>query len=509
MLHPAAVALLNAFAIRVIFATPECAPFVKTGGLGDVSASFPAALLRLGVDARVLLPGYSRVLAALPHAREVGRIPARDSFPPAALLAATAPNGVPLLILDSPALYRRPGGPYLNPAGHNWDDNALRFGLLSRAAADLGSDACPLDWRADVVHCNEWHSGLAPAYLHFAPGAKAASVMTIHNLAFQGNFAPEYLPALGLPASSFSVDGLEYYGSISFLKAGIRYADAITTVSPTYAREIQSETLGFGFHGVLAARREALTGIMNGIDTELWDPSTDALIPKCYDAGSLAAKRVNKRALQRRMALAEDDTIPVLGVVSRLAFQKGLDLLLELAPRLVSLPAQLVIQGVGDDELQGQCLSLARRYPGKIAVSIEFDEGLAHLIEAGADMFAMPSRFEPCGMNQLYSQRYGTPPVVHGTGGLADSVADCNPRTLADGTATGFVFSSPSAGDFLHAIERAVTAWRVPATWTALQRNCMAKDFGWGRSAARYLEIYRRLTMSHRPPTCQGIRPTP
>ena len=500
---------LNALPIRLLFATPECAPLVKTGGLGDVSASLPAALARLGVEVRLLLPGYSQVLETLTDARELAGIPARDSFPPAALLAARGPHGVPLWVLDCPALYRRPGGPYLSPEGRDWPDNALRFGMLSRVAADLGCDGGPLDWRADVVHCNEWHTGLAPAYLHFAPGARAASVITIHNLAFQGNFAPELLPSLGLPSSSFSIDGLEYHGKISFLKAALRYADAITTVSPTYAREIQSEPLGFGFHGLLESRRNALTGILNGIDTALWDPRTDPLIPQRYDANSLPAKRGNKHALQRRMGLAGDDSIPVLGVVSRLAHQKGLDLLLQLASRLAALPAQLAIQGIGDEEIRGAFLSLARRFPGKIAVSLGFDETLAHQIEAGADMFLMPSRFEPCGMNQMYSQRYGTPPVVHATGGLADSVVDCNPRSLADGSATGFACTSAGAEDFLHAVERAVAAWRDPATWTALQRNGMARDFGWGASAVQYLEIYRRLAAPARPAARGGFRPMP
>lgn len=484
---------LNTPPIRLLFATSECAPLVKTGGLGDVSASLPAALLRLGVDVRLLLPGYTAVIEALPDAREIAIIPARDAFPSAALLAAPGPHGVPLLVLDCPALYRRPGGPYLDPDGRDWADNALRFGLLSRVAADLGSNIDPPGWRADVVHCNEWETALAPAYLHYAQGARAASVITIHNLAFQGIFAPEYLPELGLPSSSFSTDGLEYHGKISFLKAALSYADAITTVSPSYAREIQGEALGFGFHGVLAARSDALTGILNGIDTALWNPSTDTLIAQRYDANSLAAKRVNTRALQRRMGLVEDDSIPVLGVVSRLAHQKGLDLLLQIAPRLAAMPAQLAVQGVGDEDIQNAFASLARRHPGRIAVNLGFDETLAHLVEAGADMFLMPSRFEPCGMNQMYSQRYGTPPVVHATGGLADSVVDCDPSTLADGSATGFVFTPAGAAEFLHAVERAVAAWRDSATWTALQRNGMAKDFGWGASAVRYLEIYRRL----------------
>ena len=503
--HP----LLSPPPIRILFATPECAPLVKTGGLADVSASLPAALARLGVDVRILLPGYTHVLDALPDATAISTIAAHGSFPSAAILAASGPHGVPLLVLDCPSLYRRPGGPYQDPQGRDWPDNVLRFGLLSRVAADLGCEASPLEWRPEVVHCNEWQTALAPVYLAYARGVRAASLITIHNLAFQGLFDPVHLSQLGLPLSSFTIDGLEYYGRISFLKGGLRYADAITTVSPTYAEEIQSDPLGFGFHGLLAARRDVLTGILNGIDTELWNPASDGMIPFRYDSRTLEAKHLNKRALQNALGLAAEDATPLFGAVSRLGHQKGTDLLIEIAPRLAAMPAQLVVQGTGDAETQRMLVSLAGQYPGRIAARIGFNEPLAHLIEAGADSFLMPSRFEPCGMNQMFSQRYGTPPVARATGGLVDSVVDCDPLTLADGTATGFLFREAGAADFLAAIERATAAYRDPPTWKALQRAGMARNFGWDASAARYAEIYRRIASRGPAAGRPALRPTP
>jgi len=495
--------------IRILFATPECAPLVKTGGLGDVSASLPAALARLGIDVRILLPGYTQVLEGLPDATLISTIAARGSFPSAAILAASGPRGVPLLVLDCPSLYRRPGGPYHDAQGREWPDNALRFGLLSRVAADLGCESSPLNWRPDVVHCNEWQTGLAPVYLAYAQGLRASSLITIHNLAFQGLFEPKLLPVLGLPASSFTIDGLEFYGKLSFLKGGLSYADAITTVSPTYAEEIQSDPLGFGFHGLLASRRDVLTGILNGIDTDLWNPATDGMIPFRYDAGTLDAKHLNKRALQNALGLAADDAVPLFGAVSRLAHQKGSDLFIQIAAKLVALPAQLAVQGTGDAETQRALVALARQYPGRIAVRIGFNEPLAHLIEAGADMFLMPSRFEPCGMNQMFSQRYATPPVARATGGLIDSVVDCTARTLADGTATGFLFRDADAADFLAAAERAIAVYRDPPAWKALQRNGMARNFSWDASADKYVEIYRRIAARPAAAGRPALRPTP
>ncbi|MBI5909305.1 MAG: glycogen synthase GlgA [Betaproteobacteria bacterium] len=467
---------------------------VKTGGLGDVSAALPAALATLGIDARILLPGYRQVLALLPDYREVARIAPMADFPASRLLRGRMASGVPLYALDCPELYQRPGGPYQDEAGSDWSDNALRFGLLSRVAALLGSAGGPLDWQAQVVHCNDWQTGLAPAYLRYAAGARAATLQTIHNLAFQGIFEPELVAALGLPPASFSPNGVEYYGKLSFLKAGLQFADAITTVSPGYALEIQSEALGFGLQGLLAARKDSLYGILNGIDTGLWNPATDSLIACRYAADTLASKPINKRALQRRLGLAPSPAVPLFAVVSRLTAQKGLDWLLEIAPQLLALPAQLALLGGGGDaHLERGFLALAQGHAEQVSTTIGFDEGLAHLIEAGADAFLMPSRFEPCGMNQMYSQRYGTPPIVRATGGLADTVVDCTAATLADGSASGFVFQQPTAAALLVAVERAERAWRDGTTWPALQRNGMARDFGWEASARRYAAIYARL----------------
>jgi len=479
--------------LRILFATSECAPLVKTGGLGDVSAALPAALAALGVDARILLPGYRQVLARLPACREIARFAASAGFPGLRLLQGRMASNVPLYALDCPELYDRPGGPYQDEAGEDWADNARRFGLLSRVAALLGSAGNPLDWQAQVVHCNEWQTGLAPAYLHYAAGARAATLQTIHNLAFQGIFEAELVAALGLPPSSFGADGVEYFGKLSFLKAGLQFADAITTVSPGYALEIQSEPLGFGLQGLLIARKDRLYGILNGIDTGLWNPATDPLIAFGYSADTLAAKAGNKRALQQRLGLAPAPDLPLFGVVSRLTAQKGLDWLLEIAPQLLALPGQLALLGGGDPELERGFLALAGAHGKQVSTTIGFDEGLAHLIEAGADAFLMPSRFEPCGMNQMYSQRYGTPPIVRATGGLADTVVDCTAATLADGSASGFVFQEASAAALLATVERAARAWRDKASWRALQRNGMAKDFGWEASARRYAAIYARL----------------
>ena len=479
--------------LRILFATSECAPLVKTGGLGDVSAAFPAATRALGLDARILLPGYRSVLGQLPDFREVARFETTADFPRARMLQGQMASGVPLFALDCPELYDRAGGPYQDEAGSDWTDNALRFGLLSYAAALLGSADSPLDWQADVVHCNDWQTGLAPAYLRYAAEPRAATLQTIHNLAYQGIFEPQFVAALGLPSDSFTPDGVEYYGKLSFLKSGLQLADAITTVSPTYALEIQSEPLGFGLHGLLAARRDRLSGILNGIDTQLWNPATDPLIACRYAVDTLAAKAINKSALQRRLGLAPAPDTPLFAVVSRLTAQKGLDWLLEIAPQVLALPAQLAILGSGEPELEHRFRALAHSHAKQVSTTIGFDEALAHLIEAGADAFLMPSRFEPCGMNQMYSQRYGTPPIARATGGLADTVLDCTAATLADGSASGFVFQEPSAEALLAAVKRAAGTWRDRATWRALQRNGMTRDFSWEPSARRYAAIYALL----------------
>ena len=479
---------------RVLFAVAEIAPWVKTGGLGDIAASLPPALRAAGVDARVLVPAYPAVRKALGAVREVAKVAAPGgALPPSLLLAGSTPDGVPVYALDCLALFARGGDPYLDAGGREWPDNHLRFGLLSKVAALIAQGLPGLDWVPELLHCNDWHTGLAPAYLHFAGAAQAKSVFTIHNIAFQGNFPRDTLEQLALPAHAFAIDGVEYHGQVSFLKTGIRYADAITTVSPTYAREIQGEELGFGFAGLLRQRAAALTGVLNGIDTAHWNPATDVHLAQRYAGGSLEGKTVNKAALQQRLKLPVTDDLPLLGVVSRLSHQKGLDLLVAIAPEIAALPAQLVVLGTGDKTLEKEFSALARRHPDRCAANIGFDESLAHLIEAGADVFVMPSRFEPCGLNQLYSLRYGTPPVVRATGGLADSVIDCTEATLAAGTANGFTFVEPTAPALLAALTRAVDTWRDRARWRALQMNGMRLDFSWDAGARRYREIYEGL----------------
>ena len=483
--------------MRVLFVTSEVSPIIKTGGLADVSAALPAALFEMGVDIRVLLPGYPRVLKALPELELVAdftaqALPGNAALAPLRLLFATLPGGVPIYVLDCPEMYLRGGGIYLDEHGEDWADNAQRFGLFSKVAALLGSAQSPLTWRPDIVHCNDWQSGLVPAYLQYLT-EPAPCIMTVHNLAFQGLFPSSVMPELGLPWECFKPDGVEFYGNLSFLKAGLFYAEHITTVSPSYALEIQTEELGFGLQGLLTHRRESLTGILNGIDIAEWNPAADAYLAHSYDVNNLSGKSANKLALQKRVGLREDAEIPLFGLVSRFALQKGLDLVLEVAEELIAMPAQLVFLGSGDTEMQKAVLSLAHHNSGKIAAYVGFDEGLSHLIEAGADIFLMPSRFEPCGLNQMYSQRYATPPIVHATGGLIDTVVDCNPVSLAQGRASGFVFDKMDAVSLLHTANRAVTAYRDKKSWSALQQNCMSKDFSWSTSAKAYHQIYSDL----------------
>jgi starch synthase len=416
--------------LKVLFATSEVAPLIKTGGLADVSAALPVALAALGTDVRVLVPGYPQVIDALKTRSRVATLPGLPGIPPASLLASKLPSGLPLFVIECP-IYDRGSGPYQDAAATDWQDNDLRFGLLSYVGALLSTPGSPFAaWKPDIVHCNDWQTGLTPVYLNYVHGPRARTVMTIHNLAYQGIFPPQSANRLGLPPQAFSIDGVEYYGNLSFLKGGLQFCDRITTVSPSYAREIQGEPLGMGLQGLLAHRKDALVGILNGIDTDSWDPESDPYIERYYNASRLVAKQDNKRALQIRMGLQDAPQLPLFGVVSRLTDQKGLDVLADIVDELVGLPAQLAILGSGDPALQRRFQALAQRHAGKVAVQIGFDESLSHQIEAGADLFAMPSRFEPCGLNQMYSQRYGTPPLVHGTGGLLDSVVDCSPETL-------------------------------------------------------------------------------
>ena len=481
--------------LNILFATSEMAPWVKTGGLGDVSAALPAALRRAGPDIRVLQPFYPALQTAFPRAPVVAELPPlAPALPPCRLRSAEA-DGLPLLMIDCPTLFERPGSPYLDAHGHDWSDNARRFGLLSHVAAHLGQPASPLGWPVDVVHANDWQSALAPAILHYAGGA--ASVVTVHNIAFPGCFEHSMLAALGLPESAWRLDAVEYHGHLSFLKAGLQFASKLSTVSPTYASEIQDEHYGYGLAPLLRHRRADLRGILNGIDDEQWNPATDPALAAPYAANRLAAKRINKAALQRAVGLAEVTDRPLFGVVSRLTEQKGLDLLLAIGADIPELPAQLVVLGSGDKAMEAGFQALAQRFPGQVAVRMGFDEGLAHRIEAGADCFLMPSRFEPCGLNQMYSLRYGTPPVVRATGGLADTVVDVNEATLADRTASGFVLREATSPDLRQAIARACAAWQDKRLWQRIQQNGMRRDFSWRQAAADYIQLYRDAIEAH------------
>ena len=477
--------------MKILFATPECAPYVKTGGLGDVSAALPATLARMGHDVRLLMPAYTGMRVA-GEAHDAIELPPQGPFPAAQLLPVATPNGVTLLLLACPPLYQRNGGPYVDAQGRDHHDNALRFGYLGRVAAAIGTAASPCrDWRADVVHANDWPCGLAPLYLAQARLAEptAASVLTIHNIAFQGMFPMYVADLLGLPHRWRGMDGVEFWGHVSMLKAGLQFADAITTVSPTYAREIQTEASGVGLHGVLQSRADRLSGILNGIDTEVWNPASDPLIPGRFTAADLQGKALDKAALQQRCGLAASPKAMLFGVVSRLTSQKGIDLVLGNLEPLLAQGGQLVVLGQGEPALHEALQAAAESNPGAIAATFGYDERLAHLIEAGADCFLMPSRFEPCGLNQMYSQAYGTPPIVSPTGGLVDSVVDA---TADPASGTGFVMRAGDGPGFREALARAIQAWRTPARWRAIQANGMARDFGWQRSAAQYVEVYER-----------------
>ncbi len=479
----------------ILFATSEMAPRVKTGGLGDVAAALPETLRQAGHDVRVLLPAYPAMKQAFPMAEAVAELPALAPALPACRLLAVQAGQLPILLLDCPALFERPGNPYLDANGHDWADNATRFGLLSRVAARLGQAASPLGWQPDIVHCNDWQTALAPAWLHYEGGA--ASIVTVHNIAFQGCFGQEMLGALGLPEHSWRFDHVEYHGQLSFLKAGLQLATLLSTVSPTYAREIQDEHFGYGLAPLLRHRAPSLRGILNGVDTGIWNPATDPALAAGYAANRLAAKRANKTALQAEMGLEICADRPLFGVISRLTHQKGLDLLLSIGEGLHHLPAQLVVLGSGDKAMEAGFRELAERFPGQIAVKIGFNEDLAHRIEAGADCFVMPSRFEPCGLNQMYSLRYGTPPIVRATGGLADTVVDVNDETLAERSANGFVLDGDTPHALWLTLERASRAWHDKRLWQRIQQNGMRQDFSWQNAAAEYGALYRDALAIH------------
>ncbi|HET9821821.1 MAG TPA: glycogen synthase GlgA [Burkholderiaceae bacterium] len=482
---------------RVLHVAAEIHPFVKTGGLADVLGALPAAQATAGADVRVLLPGLPPLVQALREARTVGRVQAPWGGAAAEVvegrLDAPSLAGVRALLLRHEGLYARAGTPYGDGTGHAFADNHRRFALLGLAAARLaeGLDAA---WSPHVVHGHDWHAGLACAYAAFGRGARrhrAATVFTIHNLAFQGLFEQRLFVELGLPIEAWSLQGLEFHGQLSFMKAGLHYADRITTVSPSYAREIQGHELGAGLDGLLRERAARLSGILNGVDDAVWNPASDRAIAAPYSAGRPAGKASCKAALQRECSFAERPEALLFAAVSRLTEQKGLQLLPGLIDELVAQGGQLVVLGSGDAALEAMLREAARRHPQAVALRQGHDEALAHRIFAGSDVTLVPSRFEPCGLTQMYALRYGSLPLVRRTGGLADTVVDCTLEDLAAERATGFVFERFEPADLRRALQRAFTLWTRRQDWRAVQRRGMQQRFGWDVAAARYLALYR------------------
>ncbi|MGE0726263.1 MAG: glycogen synthase GlgA [Alphaproteobacteria bacterium] len=481
--------------MRVLFVTSEAYPLAKTGGLADVSGALPLALRRLGADVRVLMPGYTGTADKLVGARVDATLGDVAGLGDVRIIAGRMPDsGIPVWLIDCPSRYGRAGGPYQDADGREFADNAERFALLSHVAAAIAGAASPLDWTPDVIHANDWHAGLVPALLPAAREGRPATVFTIHNMAFQGVFPAASFPALGLPDATFTPDGLEYYGQVSFLKAGLRWADRLTTVSPTYAQEILTPEFGFGMEGLLRSRADDLTGILNGIDDVVWDPSTDISLPANYDHRDLAGKIACKKSVQLEFGLAQEAGTPLIAFISRLTDQKMADILPQAIPALAAMGAQVAVLGTGDPAIEAQLVALAAAYPGVVAARIGYSEPLAHRLYAGADILLAPARFEPCGLAQLYAMRYGTLPVVRPVGGLADTVTDATEATLAAGTATGFVFDAPTADGLVGAAARALELHELPIAWRRVQLRAMAEDFGWSRSAEAYLALYRSLT---------------
>jgi starch synthase len=488
--------------MKILFAASEAYPLVKTGGLGDVIHALPRALQQQGQDVRVILPAYRLVLEQISEMRIAGwlRVQGASRIHDVRILETRDHHlGVPLLLVDAPDLFDRPGSPYLHPDGYNWHDNADRFTVFSRAVAQLAASNEILDWKPDVVHAHDWQTGLLPALLKLAPESPA-SVYTIHNLSYSGIFSHEEFSHLHLPAEWWSAEALEFFGNFSMLKGGIVFADRITTVSPTYAREIQTPGFGYGFDGVLRAHAHKLSGILNGIDLDIWNPATDHYLPEHYSVKHryLAGKRANKQKLLEQLGVAvkeKDLEKPLLGFIGRLVEQKGVDLILQVIPHILdNHDARFVILGSGEQHFENALRELAALYPQRLLLTLGYSEELAHRIEAGSDIFLMPSRFEPCGLNQMYSLRYGTPPLVHHVGGLADTVTDATPENLEKGSATGFVFHEPSAAAMLATVERALELYRHPKPWHQLIRTAMSQDFGWTQSAAEYIRLYEDIT---------------
>jgi starch synthase len=470
--------------MRVLSVASEIYPLVKTGGLADVVGALPAALKAQSIEVHTLVPGYPAIIGSVKASKTLKTYD--TLFGGKAELIQTQIKGLDLLVLDAPHLYNRPGNPYLGPDGKDWSDNGQRFAALSFVAADIAR--VPVGGlKFGVLHAHDWQAALSAVYVRYLGGPK--TILTIHNIAFQGNFGADLFSSLGLPPEAFAIDALEYYGRVSFLKGGIASASAITTVSPTYAEEICTPEFGMGLEGVIQSRKSVLHGIVNGIDIEVWNPETDKLLPKPYSGKDLTQRVASKRAVEKRFGLTEGDGI-IHGLVSRLTMQKGIDILAAELDWLVQSGARLALIGAGDSALEAAVASAAQRHTGRIGAVIGYDEELAHLLQGGADTILVPSRFEPCGLTQLYGLRYGCIPIVSRTGGLADTVIDANDSALSAGVATGFHLPHVSQSGLQSTLARAQKIHAQPAKWKSLQSFAMQQDVSWSRSAKTYASLY-------------------
>jgi starch synthase len=480
--------------VRVLFVSSEIYPLAKTGGLADVSAALPRALTALGIDVHLVMPGYPGALRSAVDKTVQAQLRGFGGEGTTRVISARMPDsGLPVWLVDCPSLFERDGGLYQDERGHDWPDNARRFAHLSRVAAGIAEGGIVPGWRADIVHGNDWHTGLLPLLLKTGKGLQPASLFTIHNLAFQGLFQPQPLSAFGLPEEMFNPDGVEFHGRISFLKSGIRFSDGLTTVSPSYAREILTPEFGCGLDGLLRSRAADLEGIVNGVDFEVWDPSTDAHLPATFDRSAMAGKAHCKAELQRELGLEVSPDTPLVLWASRITHQKMADTALRILPSLLQRDVQFALIGEGDEDTEDHFIDLAASHPTRMAVRIGYDEPSAHRFYGASDLLLHPSRFEPCGLTPLYGMRYGAVPIVRRVGGLSDTIVDADTDAIEAGSATGFAFREETPDAMLDCVDRALAAHTQPAVGSQIRRQGMARDSSWAISARRYLAVYRRL----------------
>ncbi len=474
---------------KILYISSEAYPLIKTGGLADVAGSLPIALQKNAQDIRLLIPAYKNVL------KKIGKVKILATThyynQQVNLLEGKLPGSkIVIWLVDCQPAFNRPGGPYTDEHGNPWHDNALRFAIFCHTAVDIALNQLKLKWVPGIVHCNDWQTGLIPALLSLHT-KRPATIFTIHNLAYQGIFEQQTFRDLHLPNELWHMHGMEFYGKFSFIKGGLVYADKITTVSCQYAKEILQAKFSYGLDGLLKSRKKDLVGIINGINDKLWNPSTDNLIEQKYNRRSLAKKSINKLALQKQFSLSVDKSIPMIGMISRLVEQKGLDIILEMLPKLLDLPVQLVILGTGETHYEIQLCEWFKKHPQQIHVTIGYNETLAHSIEAASDMYLMPSMFEPCGLNQLYSLRYGSLPIVTQVGGLVDTVINATSTNIANGVANGFMLKRQTTDELLNTIKQALTLYKKTKTWRQLQINAMSYDASWSTSAKHYINLYQ------------------